>query len=60
MIWIAYILMLIVLLAIVPRRVIGILDTSLRRSRGLCSGCGYNLKGNTSGTCPECGAKVSN
>ena len=23
---------------------------------GLCSTCGYNLTGNTSGVCPECGA----
>ncbi len=26
-----------------------------RRKRGLCLACGYNLSGNTSGTCPECG-----
>ncbi len=26
-----------------------------RRKRGLCLACGYNLTGNTSGTCPECG-----
>lgn len=25
---------------------------------GLCIGCGYDLTGNTSGTCPECGAEV--
>jgi hypothetical protein len=24
-------------------------------STGLCSSCGYNLTGNTSGICPECG-----
>lgn len=30
-----------------------------RRSRAnLCIECGYNLTGNTSGTCPECGTKV--
>lgn len=23
-----------------------------------CRGCGYNLRGNTSGVCPECGAPV--
>ena len=28
----------------------------LRRERGLCCRCGYNLAGNTSGVCPECGA----
>jgi hypothetical protein len=26
-----------------------------RRLRGLCVQCGYNLTGNVSGTCPECG-----
>ncbi len=26
-----------------------------RRKRGLCPACGYNLAGNTSGACPECG-----
>ncbi len=26
-----------------------------RRRRGLCVGCGYNLTGNVSGVCPECG-----
>ena len=27
-----------------------------RTSRNLCHRCGYSLTGNTSGTCPECGA----
>lgn len=27
-----------------------------RRDRGLCERCGYDLRGNTSGQCPECGA----
>ncbi len=27
----------------------------LRRSRELCAHCAYNLRGNTSGVCPECG-----
>ena len=26
-----------------------------RRRRGLCAACGYNLLGNVSGVCPECG-----
>jgi len=26
-----------------------------RRKRGQCLACGYNLTGNKSGTCPECG-----
>ncbi len=28
---------------------------SLEPSEGLCPNCGYNLTGNTSGKCPECG-----
>ena len=28
-------------------------------SLGLCVGCGYSLKGNTSGVCPECGNEIS-
>jgi hypothetical protein len=26
-----------------------------RRKKGLCLACGYNLEGNVSGVCPECG-----
>ena len=26
-----------------------------RRRRGLCVACGYDLRGNVSGACPECG-----
>ncbi|MHC4066868.1 MAG: hypothetical protein ACYSUI_20520 [Planctomycetota bacterium] len=32
-----------------------------RRSRyapGFCQGCGYDLTGNVSGVCPECGVAV--
>ena len=29
-----------------------------RRCRGLCVKCGYNLAGNTTGTCPECGSST--
>ena len=29
-----------------------------RGKRGLCLKCGYNLTGNMSGVCPECGTKV--
>lgn len=31
----------------------------LRTSRGRCYKCGYNLTGNASGLCPECGSKIS-
>jgi hypothetical protein len=30
----------------------------IRLSRGCCRGCGYDLTGNTSGVCPECGTPV--
>jgi|GEM_PF-1483814 len=36
----------------------GSLQRSLRRKRGLCIRCGYDLAGNVSGTCPECGASI--
>jgi hypothetical protein len=29
-----------------------------RSKEGLCLKCGYDLTGNVSGTCPECGAEV--
>ncbi len=29
-----------------------------RHRRGLCTGCGYDLTGNESGKCPECGAPI--
>jgi len=29
-----------------------------RRTMGLCGGCGYNLTGNESGVCPECGTTI--
>ena len=29
-----------------------------RKKRGLCLKCGYNLDGNESGVCPECGTEV--
>ena len=29
-----------------------------RRKKGLCLKCGYNLTGNVSGVCPECGEQI--
>jgi hypothetical protein len=29
-----------------------------RIRQGRCGRCGYDLTGNTSGVCPECGAKI--
>ena len=34
------------------------LARKLHRGKGRCTACGYNLTGNTSGTCPECGTPV--
>ncbi|MDB5330373.1 MAG: hypothetical protein JWP03_1524 [Phycisphaerales bacterium] len=31
---------------------------NLRKLNGLCLTCGYDLTGNVSGTCPECGEEV--
>ena len=33
-------------------------DRAKRISRGHCAYCDYNLNGNTSGICPECGTPV--
>ncbi len=53
-----------VLLSVIPiLAVIGVLRRSLqgrRRGRqGLCSNCGYNLTGNESGACSECGTEFA-
>lgn len=32
--------------------------TSATSGKRMCSGCGYNLTGNTSGVCPECGQQA--
>ena len=29
--------------------------TAVRKAKGLCVLCGYDLRGNVSGVCPECG-----
>lgn len=33
----------------------GLLKRSLRRRRGLCPACAYDLRGSSDGRCPECG-----
>ena len=30
-------------------------ERNIRLRRNLCFGCGYSLRGNVSGVCPECG-----
>ena len=30
----------------------------MRNTPGYCSECGYCLKGNASGVCPECGTRI--
>jgi hypothetical protein len=39
-------------------RAIGYYEKQDRLRRGLCVNCGYDLTGNLSGTCPECGTAV--
>jgi hypothetical protein len=41
-------------------RAIGDYERQDRLRRGLCVKCGYDLTGNLSGTCPECGTAVPN
>jgi len=44
------------LLAILPAAYV--VHMKRRIPAGCCAICGYNLTGNTSGTCPECGSKI--
>jgi hypothetical protein len=45
-------------LAVLGAGVAYVLIRSRRLHEGLCRRCGYNLTGNVTGTCPECGAWV--
>ena len=47
---------LVLLLTTVPTALLWYVDR--RFPRGHCQRCGYNLTGNVSGACPECGEKV--
>ncbi|MCH7813010.1 MAG: hypothetical protein IID40_03220 [Planctomycetes bacterium] len=49
---------LLALLAIVTYPLLPFALRRNRRKRGLCLKCGYDLTGNTSGVCPECGAAI--
>jgi hypothetical protein len=44
------------ILAALPTAIVWCRDR--RPPKGHCCKCGYNLTGNTSGTCPECGELV--
>jgi len=35
-------------------------QVEFRQKNGLCINCGYDLRGNVSGVCPECGEQVEN
>ena len=37
---------------------LGLLSRTRRRGVGKCAQCGYDLTGNVSGTCPECGMRL--
>lgn len=37
---------------------IGARRSRARRAAGACSNCGYDLTGNISGVCPECGTRI--
>ena len=37
---------------------LSVLTRRKKRTPGLCAHCGYNLYGNVSGRCPECGAEI--
>jgi hypothetical protein len=48
--------LLVFLTAVLPGYLLATVVRRLRsRGPGMCSSCGYNLTGNTSGVCPECG-----
>lgn len=47
--------LLVVALVFAFRPVIRVVRHLRRRGLGLCTGCGYDLTGNVSGRCPECG-----
>jgi hypothetical protein len=46
--------------AILPLYALRRLRKRIRQKIGHCLSCGYNLTGNVSGVCPECGTPISN
>jgi hypothetical protein len=51
-------LLLILTLAFPAVWVVALILRRVPRGKSLCPSCGYNLTGNTSGVCPECGTPV--
>ena len=48
-----------ILLGVIPAMLVNRFDRRNRRRRlGLCMCCGYDLTGNVSGVCPECGTGI--
>ncbi len=52
-------LWLIFLMCTIPTAILFYVDRARTQSGRCCVSCGYSLTGNTSGTCPECGAACS-
>jgi hypothetical protein len=50
---------LVVILFSIPQAAVAFRTYRDSRRRSCCVSCGYNLTGNTSGTCPECGKVIS-
>ena len=50
----------IVLLPIILYPTLPIIKKRRRRKHGLCVKCAYDLTGNESGICPECGTEICN
>ena len=46
-----------VIAVVIPTAILWVLDTK-RHPLGACQSCGYDLTGNTSGVCPECGEGI--
>ena len=54
----ASILMVLALIGVLDGLVIRAISRIERPSMPQCQACGYNLTGNLSGICPECGARI--
>lgn len=57
--WLAIVIFMLLPIFMIGQSAMSRLRRRLRASRGRCYKCGYNLTGNASGFCPECGSKIS-